>query len=65
MFISIWRKSTEEINTIIYVLGRTLSHNHLIALTNTKQSKSHFAASCLRVKANRLIHSNKLSYFFL
>ena len=40
-------------------------HNYLVALTNTQQSQRHLTTSSLRVKANSLIHSNKLSNFFL
>ena len=40
-------------------------HNHLVALTNAQQSKSHLTTSSLRVKAYSLLHTNKLSNFFL
>ena len=40
-------------------------HNHLVALTNAQQSKSYLTTGSLRVKAYSLLHTNKLSNFFL
>ena len=40
---SIWRKSTEEIHTILYVLGRTLS----FALVEVPQRDTDFCAALL------------------